>query len=282
MAAEYFLEKGYVNFAMLSAGGYHFATLRQDGFEAKLAEHNYQPYIFKQKMLAYYEHEVVGGHSNLLNGWLKTLPLPIGIFACNDGLAMILNEACRQVGLTVGQDIAIIGVDNDENVCYMEYPPLSSIDLPTLTIGFKAGEMLDKLMNSEQIHEKQIFLKPKVVITRQSSEIMAVKDNDVKEAVLFINKNVAKSITVTDVCDEVCISKRSLEKKFKMALGYSPGHQILITHVRQAKQLLIETNNAVSKIAQMSGFNSPERMCVMFKKVIGLSPTNFRKQFMKF
>lgn len=279
MAAEHFLERGFSKFGFLGAQGYHFSTLRESGYQQTLQENGYSSDIFRIKMLAFYETDVIGKREAQLSNWLKELPLPVAIFGCNDGLALKVIESCRQIGLNVPTDVAILGVDNDEQSCLLEYPPLSSIVLPNQEIGYQAAKRLDLIFEGRTIEDNQIVLPPKQIVLRQSSDIVAIADKVLAAALGFIRARAGDLITVNDVCDAVFISRRSLEQRFKKLLGYSPLEEIRRTHIKQAKQLLTDTDMSISEIAINSGFSCPERLSIVFRRCTGITPTDYRQQF---
>jgi LacI family transcriptional regulator len=202
--------------------------------------------------------------------WMRRLPLPIALFAVTDFRGMKVLEMCRKLGLKVPAEVAVLGVDNDALFCNLEYPPLSSIAQPTYEIGYQAAEMLDKLMAGKVLKKKLIILPPIHVVVRQSSDITAVNDKVVADALAFIRAHAGEPITVKEVCGEVLVSRRLLEMRFQKELNCSPLEEIRRTRIARAKQLLTDTDMSMSEIAENSGFQSSARFSVVFINTQGL------------
>ncbi|MEZ6190935.1 MAG: substrate-binding domain-containing protein [Phycisphaerales bacterium] len=210
--------------------------------------------------------------------WLTHLPKPLGVFAYQDYLGFTLSEVCRQIGMSVPEQIGLVGADDDEMVCQFAYPQPSSVHSPMKQVGFEAAQALDKLMNGGAIEEKSILFSPTTVITRRSTDITTTSDSTVSQALLFIRENADKPIQVEDVLDQVAISRRSLEHKFKALLNRTPLAEIHRVHVEQAKRLLTETELPISVVAERSGFSSTSQMNMVFRRNTGKSPREFRRQ----
>jgi len=258
-----------------------FSLLREKGFLQTLLDkgHEHCDVFHANLRSTSYIHKPFGEKDSELCNWLESLTRPAALFACNDGLALEVSEACQQIGLNIPEDIAILGVDNDEQLCMMERPPLSSIILSPGEIGFRAAQVIDSFIQKSPKHPQVVHLPPKGIQLRQSSDIMAVTDKMLADALGYIRKNAHKPITVEDVCDELMVSRRSLEKRTQKLLGHSPLQEIRRVHVDQAKTLLIETDMTMPQIAAGSGFRSQARLSVVFRRLTGMTPTNYRNQF---
>jgi LacI family transcriptional regulator len=281
MAAEHFIEKGFKNFAYLGGLKTEFAILREKGYRQTLLERGHKDYnSFYMKMEpTSYPSNSLGEKKSALCRWLQSLPIPTAIFACNDGFAIQVSESCQQVGLGVPEDMAILGVDNDEQICLLEYPPLSSIILPEENIGFQAAKMADSIIQKIPGYTKTLHLHPQGIALRQSSDIVAITDKVLSEVLRFIRENAAKPITVEDVSVKLMISRRLLEKRTIKLLGHTPLELIRLAHINLAQKYLAETDMPMSAVAAASGFSNQAMLSVTFRRYTGKSPSNYRQQF---
>ncbi len=280
LAAKHFLERGFTNFAYFGGKNIHFAKLREVGFAETLHECGLNYSVFRKRLrLDFYGSNVLGEISTRFYQWLRSLPKPAAIFTCNDAYALIVNESCRQLGFHVPDDIAILGVDNDEQFCQLEAPALSSIELPARQIGLEAAAMLDDLIHDKPLSRSPKIIPPLGIVLRQSTDIVAIEDNKLAAAIKFIREHADSPITVNDICKALYISRRSLETSMKKQLGHTPLAEINRNHIERAKTLLLNTDMQMPNIASSSGFNSPERMSVVFKKLAGITPSQYRKRF---
>jgi LacI family transcriptional regulator len=205
------------------------------------------------------------------------LPKPIGLFACSDEQGRRVLEACQAANVHVPDDVALVAVDNDEILCDLCNPPMSSIALNTQKAGFEAAIELDRMMTGKKPKRQEIIVEPLRVVERQSSEVLAIEDRDVAMALRFIREHAADPIRVADVLNEVPMSRRAMESRFRTVLGRSPNAEIVRTHVERAKMLLTTTSMGISWVAVNSGFATPDYMTYVFQRATGMKPLQFRK-----
>jgi LacI family transcriptional regulator len=213
-----------------------------------------------------------------LSAWLKRLPTPAAIMACNDMRALQVVSAARAANLVVPEEIAVLGTNNDTIRCELSDPPLSSVATNAFQSGYQAAEQLASLMAGQQPHVLERRIEPLGVVTRQSTDILAMGDKNVAAAVSYIRENAVRGITVDDVLRRAFASRSQLEKKFRKYIGRSPQAEIRRVQVAKIRQLLFETDFPLKKIADLAGFEHVEYMCVVFKRLIGDSPGNYRKK----
>lgn len=213
-----------------------------------------------------------------LTRWLQALPKPVGLFACNDVCGQHVLNACREAGLAVPEEIAVLGVDNDTVHCDLSEPPLSSIQLNTVRIGAVAAGLLDDLMERGVRPAAKTFIDAVQVVVRQSTDIVAVDDPVVARAVRFIRQNVGDAIGVNDVVQAAGVSRRQLERRFRLHLQRSPNDEIQRVRLRRIKELLSGTDMSLSEIAGRVGFDHPEYLSTVFKKATGITPMGYRAQ----
>ncbi len=215
-----------------------------------------------------------------LSAWIKGLPKPIGMMTCHDDRGQQVLDACRRAGVSVPDEVAVIGVDNDTHLCNLCTPPLSSIDVQPSRIGFEAAGLLSRMMHGEAVDTQPIFIgPPRGVAARRSSEMLSFGDSDVAAAVRLIREKATKGITVKEVQSQNRLSVSVLERRLKKALGRTMKAEITRVRLAHAKLLLTETNLPVSRIAVQSGFGEPKYFCEVFRRSEGMTATQFRSQF---
>ncbi|OGV68314.1 MAG: hypothetical protein A2283_13455 [Lentisphaerae bacterium RIFOXYA12_FULL_48_11] len=211
-----------------------------------------------------------------LTSWLKALPKPVGVLAWPTLYARQVVNACRDAELNVPEQVAVLAGDEDNVLCDVCYPSLSGVALNSERIGYEAAALLERLMHGGHKPRKPVLIEPVGVVTRQSTDTLAIDDADVARAVAFIRDNVTKPIGVGDVLRSVSLSRRRLELRFRDVLGRTPAAEIRRVHLERAKQLLAETNMSVSAVAAGSGFGSSEYLSRIFKRDTGLTPHKYR------
>ena len=273
MAAEYFLELGFKHFAYCGFVEFHWskkrflsytAALHKRGIE-NIYEYNYYPNLRNRKITEHWK----------ISQWLKELPSPLCVFACNDDRAVSILEACKVAQLNVPEQVAVLGVDNDELICNLSKPQLSSIELDFEKSGFKAAQQLNDLMQ-KKIEQKIIYVTPLEVIQRRSTDILAIEDENVATALIFIRNNFSKPIQVLDVVNSTCLSRRELEKRFKVALNKTIKDEIDRMRIQLIQKKLLNSTNSISQIASELEFTDIEHFSRYFKNLTGQSPSEFR------
>jgi LacI family transcriptional regulator len=208
--------------------------------------------------------------------WIGGLPRPIGLMACNDIRGQQVLEAGRQIGVAAPDEIAVIGVDNDELLCELSQPSLSSVIPDVASIGYQAAELLDRMLSGEVVAPDDIWLPPLGVVTRQSTDAFAVTDPDVVRALQFIRQHACEGIKVGSVVRELSVSRRILEHRFRRLLGCTPHEQIIRVQLQRVRQLLAETDLPLAAIADLAGFKHVEYLSVAFRRHAGVTPRDYR------
>jgi LacI family transcriptional regulator len=277
MAAEHLRERGFANYAYCGFTAEAWACERKEGYlkhlhSAGLTAGSYETPWRGRKVLPWALEQ------KKLTRWLKSLPQPVGIFACNDVRGRQLLEACRGAQLTVPAQMAVLGVDNDELLCRMSDPPLSSVVPDAHRIGFEAAEILDGLMVQRKNCKPVIkLIPPRKVVTRQSTDVLAIEDEDIAGVLRFIRDKACTGIRMDDVLSAFPLSRSLLERRFKQCLGHSPHTEIRAVQIRKAAQLLDETDLPLKHIATQCGISHMEYLSYLFKKNFGQSPGSFRR-----
>jgi LacI family transcriptional regulator len=276
MTLDHFLNCGLAHFGYFSFGESWAVKINREPFCDLLKErgydcHCYQPPASNRVAPAWRESQRPG-----LIRWLRSLPRPMGIFTPGDLHSMLLLDLCREIGIHVPEEIAILGLGNDVLICETVRPTLSSVDIDVRRVGYEAAALLDRLMAGKK--EKDIIcVPPSHIAIRQSTDVIAVEDADVAEALRFIRQFACKGIEVSDVVEEVGLSRRTLELRFGRYLGRSPKAEISRVQIEHAKTLLTRTDQTSESIARRSGFSSLEYFTTAFHRIVGMKPQAYRK-----
>jgi LacI family transcriptional regulator len=196
--------------------------------------------------------------------------------ACNDDRSQHVLDACHAARIHVPSEVAILGVDDDEFICRLANPALSSICLNAEKLGYRAAELLDRVMAGEACRETTIEGLPTHVVARSSTDILLVEDREVSEAIRFIRRHADRPLQVDDVAEAVTLSRRSLQQRFSKAIGRSVHSQILRERVNRITQLLVETDGTVAQIAEKMCFSSVKQLDRVFTRFQGTTPTAYR------
>jgi LacI family transcriptional regulator len=214
--------------------------------------------------------------------WLRALAKPVGILACYDDHGYQVLEACRLAELRVPEEVAVLGVDNDPVLCNLTRPPLSSIEVNGVQIGYEAAAWLDRMMDGRKPPPDPILIEPGGVVARRSTDLLAWEDPAVRAAVGFIQEHACEGIRVSDVLKVVSLSQNALEQRFRRYLGRTPKAELLHVQIERACQLLRETHLPLKSIAHRTGFSSEKYFSYAFLHQCGMSPTVYRKRHRRF
>ena len=275
MAAEYFIQRKFTHFAFSGCDDFAFSKLRHHGFEEVLraAGHNCLSLNF--------------GHGKWprdsmdplpeIGEWLQSLPRPCAVFTHGDDQARrVLNE-CRRLNILVPDEIAVLGCDNDEIECEFSPIPISSVSFPLRQLGFEAAAMVDLLLAGNVPEFSTVRLPPSGIVTRRSTDMVAIQDPTIARAMRFIASNAAQPISVGHVVKACGASRRYLERRFNSLLGVTPKQEILRVRVGIAKRLLAQTSLLMPEIAEASGFSDAKMLSSIFARDVGMSPSDYRR-----
>jgi LacI family transcriptional regulator len=278
MAAEHFLERGFKRFAYCGYDDMTWSQRRGRSFGAIIEESGHRCSFYRQPRAK--RLRTPAREQAIIAAWLRSLPKPIALMASNDDRSQDVLAACKIAGLEVPTEVAILGVDNDELVCSLSYPQLSSIALGTEGAGYEAARLLDKLMTGQPTTaaEKEVLVSPLHVVPRQSTDITALEDPQVAAAIHFIRRHFKELILVDDVADAVDLSRRTLEQRFRKLLHHSVHEEIVRTRVNQMARMLADTNLPISQIARLLGYSYMNNISRYFRQQQGLSPSAYRKK----
>lgn len=276
MAADHLRERGFTRFAYCGVEdrpGY-IDRLGQS-FRERVREAGFCCQVFRPSRSAGLAR-AWQQQRRAMSEWLKGLPKPVGLFAWNDVRGRQVTEACRYAGLAVPEEVAVIGGEYDELTGSISSPELSTIDLSAFQVGYRAAELLDRLMSGQPRPSRPVRVAPTGVIVRQSTDTIAVDKEELAQAVRFIREHALNGISVDEVVRNVAVSRRGLELQFRRFLGHSPAAEIRRMRMTKARQLLSGTSMPISQIAAACGFRTAESFTRTFCRCEGVSPTGFR------
>lgn len=274
IGAEYFLEKGYKNLAFVGYDNISWSQLRQNAFCKTTQKKGLEVFTLNEP-----HDKIRKKGTTKLSQWLQQLPKPVAVMACNDTRALEVINACRIAGLHVPEDIAVLGVDNDDIICEMSAPSISSIDVSVKKAGYEAAELLHQMLTSEHPLDKQdILVNPLAVVTRQSTDITAIEDPVVAGVLSFIRKNIHTPMQVNEIVAHAYVSRRNLELRFHKIIGRSIHNEIRRLRVNAISNILLETNLPINEIAEKFGYNDATNLSRFFKKEVGISLHEYRKK----
>jgi LacI family transcriptional regulator len=214
-----------------------------------------------------------------LKRWLSRLPKPIGVLASSDDIGRFVLEAAKYINVNIPASLAVMGIDNDELICELCDPPLSSITRNVEKAGFQAAEVLDQMVSGRQKNPDNIYIEPVSVVSRESTSFFAVEDPVVLKAIKFIQNNYRREMYVEDVAGYVMVSPKTLHRKFKKTFGISVFDKINELRIESISQLLSETTLPISEIARQVGDLDYKHLSRLFKKYKNMTPSEFREKY---
>lgn len=274
LAAIHLLERGFRHYAFVGISDRIWSKRRRDSFVKHIKQMGFKTHVYEPPKNK--QDREWGREQKFMAEWLKSLPKPIGLMACNDDRGRDVLEACRAANIGVPEEVAVVGVDNDSLLCELANPPLSSVVLNAEHGGFEAAALLDRLMSGRVTSPERIIVEPLQVVTRSSTDVVALEDLEVAHAVRYIHENAGRPIKVKDIVNALGISRRTLEIRFRRSIGKSMNEKIQQAHLDRAKRLLLETDLPLPKVAEAAGYNSTSYLAVVFHEAFGMTPAKFR------
>ncbi|MHC4624417.1 MAG: AraC family transcriptional regulator [Planctomycetota bacterium] len=277
LAAEHLLSLGFRNFAFCGLNDFFWSKRRAGGFREALSRRGFEPSVYQYPRSR--QERLWANEQKLLTAWLKSLPKPVGLMACIDERAQEVIEACKQARLRIPEEVAVIGADDDKLICELSNPPLSSIALSSIRAGYEAAELLDELMSDRRPKDSTVYVRPLHVVSRQSTDVQAVTDQEVAAAMNFIKNNITRPIQVSDVVSHCSLSRNILARRFKKALGRTMQQEIKSLRIERIAGLLVSTSMPVSHIASTVGFSDANHFSRYFRKERKMTPLAYRRKY---
>lgn len=278
-AFEHFWERGLRNMAFCGYEGVDWSDRRNEAFMAYCTERGVTPSVFHSAVpnaergtLWNEAHGEI--HDPGLASWLGSLPKPVAVFAANDIRGRQVLAVCAAMSISVPEQVAVLGVDNDEVVCDLAHPPLSSIDPDTSAIGYVGAKTLDRLMRNEReaTATARRLVRPTGVVTRLSTDIAAIDDYIVGKAVGVVRQLSGNVSSVDELASMVGVSRATLERRFRTTLHRSPRQEIDRVRLERARSLVSQTTYSLQRIAQMVGYSNASRLIDAYRRRFGVTP----------
>ena len=278
MGAEHLLERGFERFGFCGYNGEAWSKRREDAFirmvdEKSSGECSIYNSAWQGRAARNWEDE-----QQCIADWLRSLTPPFAVMACNDIRGQQVIDACSELDMAVPEQVVVMGVDNDELLCRICSPPLTSVIPNAQGVGFRAAEVLARLMDGKSPLSEVQLIEPLGVATRQSTDVVAIDDREIAAALRYIREHACRGLTVDEVVRNNSVSRSTLERQVRKYLGRTPQAEIRFVQVKRARELLISTDLSAEQIAALCGFEHPEYLHVVFKRVTGMTIGTFRKQ----
>jgi LacI family transcriptional regulator len=276
ICAEYFLVRGHTSFGLYELATEQFFAERRHSFVKTLRSHGFECHTLQQSGKREKPSQWERQQMHVVE-WLRTLPKPIAILACTDQLGYWLLDACNRAGLKVPDEVAVMGVENDDSLCTMSRPTLTSLALGGERVGYAAAEILSRMMSGKKPPARQRLLHPLNIVERGSTDVIAVSDPLIAAALRMIREHATDGIGVYDILRAIPISRSSLERGFRAVLKRSPNEEINRVKLEQAKSLLLQSELSLNEISNRTGFTSVNYFSYSFAKHFGMTAGTYRK-----
>jgi LacI family transcriptional regulator len=278
IAADHLLDRGFRSFAYFSLRGLEYVAKHQQAFKESVSKSG-----FPFAVLAVDPVKGAEPDWNLdlvkLGTWLKTLPKPVAVFTWNPSSAREVIFASQAANLLVPEDVAVLSGTDDALLCELLDVDISALLVGAERIGFEAARILDRLMSGQKCPEQPVLVPPAGVVTRQSTDTLAISDRAVVKAVSFIRENLSQPIHVAEIARNAGVSRRVLERRFQHHLKRSPAEEIRRVRLRRAQELLLDTDMPIPELSEAAGFGSPEYMAYVFRQECNMTPVEYRRRF---
>ncbi|WP_221029228.1 substrate-binding domain-containing protein [Actomonas aquatica] len=276
LAARFFARRGYRNFGYCGAAKHRSSTLRQEGFMAAAQAAG-------DEALALVLPEMTEGDApspqavDRIAAWLAKLPRPAGVFCFNDAVARAVAEACVDIGASIPNDVAVLGVDNDDIQLGFAAVALSSIELNRRRIGYLAAQRMLELITTKEPVPETVYVPPLKIVARGSTDKLAVNDEVVAEAIDYVADHLGNTIYVEEIARTVGVSRRSLEMRFKAALGTTVYAEVQRQQLERAEVLLMENPKmTIAEVAYACGFQDARHLSVVCRRKLNCTPGSLR------
>ena len=278
MAAQFFAKRHFKNFAFYGNKNFFWSKARAEGYRREVERIRGNYYYFESELLdsMQWSREHVE-----LDNWLQGLPKPVALFACDDNFALQVSEMCKVNNINIPDELSLLGVDNDELICNLSHPSISSIVTDDENGGYQTGKMLQNLILNKNNIPFNINIDPVRIELRQSTEKYNISDSYVKTVLNYIHENIRLNISIDELTAIVPLSRRNLEKKFREATGTSVHQFILDKKVDLISTELLTTDKDLLDIAIETGFNDVRNVYRICKKYTGYTPVSFRKKYLR-
>ncbi len=273
LSAEHLLGRGFRHFAFFGDDRYNWSRWREENFTRLIRERGFDCSVCNTPDVRNQDSKAV---LKKVRAWIGRLPRPLAVMASHDFHGLLILDVCRRIGISVPDEVAVIGVDNDEVLCELSSPPMSSVIPNTYRTGYLAAALLDRMMAGERLQYESHRIEPLGVAARQSTDVLAIDDENIVKVVRFIREHACEGINMKDVLKVVPESRRMLESRFRKLVGRTPHEEIVRVQLDRVKTLLAESELSLERIAVQAGFRHTEYLSVVFREKMGMPPSRFR------
>ncbi|MFT3787578.1 MAG: DNA-binding transcriptional regulator [Tepidisphaeraceae bacterium] len=279
VGAEHLLERGFKSFAFFEIVNAFWARHRFEGFSEVVQKAGFeaQRYVVDKPSARPAGPEHWDQQQCEIGHWIAALPKPVGIMTTTDFLGRQVLEACLRIGVSVPEAVAVLGADNDEPMCRISTPPLSSVIINDEQRGYESARLLSELMNGKTPARQTVLIDPSGVFVRASTDVLAIEDETMVLALRYLRENVEHSLSVDRLVDELGVSRSTLDRRFRRLLGRSVNDEIVRLRINHAVRLLSETHLPLKAIAQRCGFSSQAYMSTVFSAKLRRTPSSYRR-----
>jgi len=277
MAVEHLLEQGFHHFGYFGIRGENWSESRRDGLLRALGRAANRATLLEVPRSDFFRAPWEFQQEDLVD-WLLALPKPVGIMVASDQLGPPLLEACHRAGLAVPDQVAVVGVDNDDTLCNVCNPSLSSVDASHREVGYRAAELLGRLLHGAPVPAGPILIRPMGLVARRSSDGTATEDPHVALALRLIREHACEGWSAARVAEQIPVSRSVLQRRFRRETGRSLQEEIIRTRLRHARKLLAETDLPLMDVAVASGFKHQEYLGMIFRTSLGKTPAAYRRE----
>ena len=276
MAAKFFAKKRFQNFAYYGQKDLYWSKARAEGFAQEVEKIGGNYYYFESEMLFGSEWKPI---HDLLNNWVISLPKPVALFACDDNFAIQILKTCYNNNINIPNELALLGVGNDDVICNLAYPSISSIVTEDENGGYDTGKMLHRLISAKKNTLFNIEIRPIRIVSRQSTEKYNISDKYILKIVNYIIENITSNLSINDLLKIVPLSRRNLDLKFRKTMGQTIYQFIQDNKIEYISDMLLTTHKNLLDISEEIGFNDVRNLYRIFKKHTGYTPIDFRKKY---
>ena len=271
MAARYFRKKLFTDYAFFGIRNIIWSEERCAGFYDEVSKMSGHFYSYKIEPVGAYDRDS-------LAAWLESLPKPVAMFCCDDAHALVITETCKMSGIRIPEDISLLGVDNDDLLCNISDPPISSIDLDVESGGYMTCKYLHEYLLGKRTAPFNVVINPTNIVGRQSSSLYNISDPYVEKIVSYIDEAYNTDLSMEKIFDMVPLSRRSIEMRFKEETGTTVYQYVISTRVEHFAYLLTTTDKSIMEIAYETGFSDSSNIARIFRKFKGCSPQEYRRK----
>lgn len=278
LKAEHFLGRGLSNFAAITAYKNRGERMEIVQFRKVLEERGYDCIIANSPQSISRSLDHWRRTKALVESWMASWQLPIGVMVGGENLGRLVVQMCHERGWRVPQDVAIIAGQNEENLCENPSPSITSMEFGYERIGYQCAKLLQHLMDGGTPPSKPLSLSPSGLVVRESTDFHAVQDELVASALDYISRNSHRHIGQNDVARAVNAETRTLQLRFRKFLDSPIATEIRRVRIERAKRELVQSDRRIEQIARDVGFKTANRMCEIFRRELGITPTDYRRE----